>query len=115
MQNNPIQVIGLGPAADRLATQELDIVRKAEVLAGGEELLRAFRDSEAEFLPLRTPLNQWIGEIVSRREQGRRVTVLADGDPLFYGIGSRLCCELGPDAVRTILRIGVHPYPFAPG
>ncbi|MCF8030544.1 MAG: precorrin-6y C5,15-methyltransferase (decarboxylating) subunit CbiE [Desulfohalobiaceae bacterium] len=103
MQNNPIQVIGLGPAPDRLAPQELEIVRGAEVLAGGEELLEAFQDSEAEFLPLRTPLAEWIGEIVSRREQGRRIAVLADGDPLFYGIGSRLCHELGPETVR------VHP------
>ena len=103
MQNNPIHVIGLGPVPDRLAPKELEIVREAEVLSGGEELLKAFRDSEAELLPLRTPLDEWIGEIVSRREQGRRVAVIADGDPLFYGIGSRLCRELGPEALR------VHP------
>ena len=78
-------------------------MRGADVLAGGRELLQPFRDSGAELLPLRTPMSEWIGDILSRMEQGSRVAVLADGDPLFYGIGTRLCRQLGPDAVR------VHP------
>jgi precorrin-6Y C5,15-methyltransferase (decarboxylating) len=103
LRDNPLQIVGLGPAPERLNPDDLDVVRGGEVLAGGRELLQPFRDTGAELLPLRTPLSEWIGEIVSRLEQGSRVVVLADGDPLFYGIGTRLCRELGRDAVR------VHP------
>ncbi len=101
MQDNPVYILGLGPAPDRLGPRELDSIQQAEVLAGGEELLRPHSDTGAELLPLRTPLSAWIQELRRHREQGRCVTVLADGDPLFYGIGSRLCRELGPDAVRV--------------
>jgi len=103
LRDNPLQIVGLGPAPERLAPEELDVLRRADILAGGRELLQPFSDRGVELLPLRTPLSEWIGEIVSRLEQGSQVVVLADGDPLFYGIGIRLCRELGPDAVR------VHP------
>lgn len=103
MQDNPVYIVGLGPAPDRLGSRELEIIGQADVLAGGQDLLKPFSDTATEFLPLRTPLSEWIGEILSRLEQGSRVAVLADGDPLFYGIGTRLCRELDPSAVR------VHP------
>jgi precorrin-6Y C5,15-methyltransferase (decarboxylating) len=101
MQNNPIHVIGLGPDPDSLGPRELELVRGADVLAGGQELLEPFSDTGAELLPLRTPLSDWIQELVQRRDRGRAVAVLADGDPLFFGIGSRLCRELGPEAIRV--------------
>ena len=101
LRDNPLRIVGLGPALERLPPDDLDVVRGADVLAGGRELLQPFQGSGAELLPLRTPLSEWIGEIATRLEQGNRVVVLADGDPLFYGIGSRLCHELGPEAVRV--------------
>ncbi|NEA10691.1 precorrin-6y C5,15-methyltransferase (decarboxylating) subunit CbiE, partial [Streptomyces sp. SID10692] len=34
--------------------------------------------------------------------RGRRIAVLASGDPMFYGIGRALAQELGPEGLRVV-------------
>jgi precorrin-6B C5,15-methyltransferase / cobalt-precorrin-6B C5,C15-methyltransferase len=74
-------VAGLSPAAQTL-------VKTAETLVGGARHLAMVPIGAAERLPWRRPLGDTIGDIVARR--GRRVTVLASGDPLWYGVGALL-------------------------
>jgi precorrin-6B C5,15-methyltransferase / cobalt-precorrin-6B C5,C15-methyltransferase len=69
---------GLSPAARTL-------VETAETLVGGARHLAMAPASAAERLEWRRPLADTIGDIAARR--GRRVTVLATGDPLWYGVG----------------------------
>lgn len=73
---------GLTPAARAL-------VEGAEVLVGGERhLAHAAGVPAAERLTWESPLTQTLDAIGLRR--GRRVTVLATGDPMWYGIGVAL-------------------------
>jgi precorrin-6Y C5,15-methyltransferase (decarboxylating) len=73
---------GLSPAARAL-------VKTAETLVGGARhlaMLPALGPGHAaERLEWRRPLADTIADIAARR--GRRVTVLATGDPLWYGVG----------------------------
>jgi precorrin-6B C5,15-methyltransferase / cobalt-precorrin-6B C5,C15-methyltransferase len=72
---------GLAPAARAL-------VDTAEVLVGGERHHAMVADSAAERLVWERPLSRTIETIATRR--GRRVAVLATGDPLWYGVGVAL-------------------------
>ena len=64
------------------------LVETAETLVGGARHLAMVPAGEAERLPWRSPLADIAGRIAARR--GRRVAVLASGDPLWYGVGAVL-------------------------
>ena len=69
---------GLAPAARAL-------IETAETLVGGARHLAMVPPCAAERLLWRSPLADTIPDIAARC--GRRVAVLASGDPLWYGVG----------------------------
>ncbi len=86
-------VEGLSPAA-RAA------VERAELLVGGARHLDMVPTSSAERLRWASPLEASLPEIEKHR--GRRVVVLASGDPMWFGIGATLARHFAP-AEMTIL------------
>ena len=74
-------IAGLAPAAQAL-------IETAEVLVGGARHLGMVPDHGAERIRWERPLTVTIDAIAAQR--GRRVTVLASGDPMWYGIGVAL-------------------------
>jgi precorrin-6Y C5,15-methyltransferase (decarboxylating) len=74
-------IAGLAPAARAL-------IETAEVLVGGARHLGMVPDHGAERIRWERPLTVTIDAIAAQR--GRRVTVLASGDPMWYGIGVTL-------------------------
>ncbi len=56
----------------------------------------------ARLLPLSTPLEPVITRLSQMRAAGERVVMLADGDPLLFGIGGTLVRLLGQDAVELV-------------
>lgn len=94
----PVRVIGLAPGSLDIPHHAAPALAQAQLVVGGTRLLAACSGSitcDAEKLPIAGPLGPIIDTIRQSMEQGRRVVVLADGDPLFYGIGKRLGEELG--------------------
>lgn len=57
---------------------------------------------KARLLPLTTPLEPLLTRLSQLRAAGERVLVLADGDPLLFGIGATLVRRMGPDAVLLL-------------
>jgi precorrin-6B C5,15-methyltransferase / cobalt-precorrin-6B C5,C15-methyltransferase len=55
-------------------------------------------------LLIRHPLDAWVEQVAAAADTGRQVVVVASGDPLFYGIGTRLLAQLGAD------RLEFHPH-----
>jgi precorrin-6Y C5,15-methyltransferase (decarboxylating) len=99
-----VAVIGISAAGgDSLAPGLRQQVETAEVLAGGERHLAYFPHFSGQRLPIRQPLHAWIDEVAAAATAGRRVVVLATGDPLFYGIGPRLVARLG------LAHVDIHP------
>ncbi|GGW73237.1 precorrin-6Y C(5,15)-methyltransferase [decarboxylating] [Streptomyces xantholiticus] len=96
-------VIGIGadgrPGLSQAAQEAL---RDAEVVIGGArqlELLPA--ECPAERVTWPSPLRPAVAGLLAAYE-GRRLAVLASGDPMFYGIGRALAEELGPDALHVL-------------
>jgi precorrin-6B C5,15-methyltransferase / cobalt-precorrin-6B C5,C15-methyltransferase len=98
-------VIGISAGgASSLPTALLQRVEKADVLAGGARHLGYFPDYAGKRLTIGHPLEAWVEQVAAAAEAGRQVVVVASGDPLFYGIGTRLLERLGPE------RLEVHPH-----
>lgn len=73
------------------------------MICGGKPILDKLRhDSElsGRLLQLTPPLEPLYESIFSLQSQGLKVVVLADGDPLFYGIGASLSKRVKPEGLK---------------
>jgi precorrin-6Y C5,15-methyltransferase (decarboxylating) len=93
-----LSVIGIGLGPEDLTAKHLSIIAQAEVLVGGRRLLAHFADSRAEKMVIGRDLDGVIA-FIARRLGRRAIVVLASGDPLFHGIGTRLAEAFGPERV----------------
>ena len=99
------QIIVAGIPVDRpepeihvlAAIQDRDCIYAGQRLLGGLAVVSPRLAARAQ--PLRMPLSAFYSELAALRQQHRKIAVLADGDPLFFGIGASLVRELGRDAV----------------
>lgn len=94
-----VHVIGLGVDHRDISPTISKHIENAEVLVGGDRLLDIFRDHPALKVPIISPLENVIERINQEMQADREIVVLADGDPLFYGIGKRLIDALGREMV----------------
>ncbi|MFH8927598.1 precorrin-6y C5,15-methyltransferase (decarboxylating) subunit CbiE [Streptomyces pristinaespiralis] len=98
-----VTVVGIGADGwPGLPGTAQDALRDAEVVIGGArqlELLPA--DCTAERVTWPSPLRPAVAGLLAAH-RGRRLTVLASGDPMFYGIGRALAEEIGPDALHVV-------------
>ena len=99
-----LAIVGIG--ADGIATlpgPAQTLIDNAEILIGGDRhLAMVGADHPAERHGWATPISGNVEQI--RQFEGRRVVVLATGDPMSYGIGVTLARAFGRDAI-TILPI----------
>ena len=96
-----LTVIGLGEEGpDALAPAARALIEQAEVLIGGARHLAMIPDGHAERLTWRSPLVETMDDI--RAARGRRVVVLATGDPFCFGIGAMLRRTFPDDEMLTI-------------
>ncbi len=98
----PVTVIGMGMSPEDLTAGQLAIIRRAQVLVGGKRHLEHFRDLPAAQEIIGKDIDAVIAFIKEQMKR-RAVVVLASGDPLFYGIGTRLIKSLGRK------HVSVHP------
>lgn len=98
----PLCVIGLGLHQPHLPEVLRQRIYEADVLAGGRALLDSFSDAPAERILLNAQLETAILALEQRHRAGKTVVVLADGDPLFFGIGATLARRMGNEAVQIL-------------
>jgi precorrin-6Y C5,15-methyltransferase (decarboxylating) len=84
---------GLSPAARA-------VVEAAEVLVGGRRHLAFVPEGTAERIAWPSPLTDAIPGLLASR--GRRVVVLASGDPFLWGIGATLARHVPPDEIACL-------------
>ena len=89
-----IHVLGLGLCPAHRSPDALNLIRSADLVAGGRRLLDELEIEEGRRLPLGS-LDEFAARIQSRAKDGI-VCVLADGDPLLYGIGASLLRFFAP-------------------
>ncbi|ORT57900.1 cobalamin biosynthesis bifunctional protein CbiET [Streptomyces sp. CB03238] len=99
----PVTVVGIGadgwaglPGASRAA------LRAADVVIGGERQLALVpEECAAERVAWPSPLRPAVPALLDAHT-GRRIAVLASGDPMFYGIGRALAETAGPERLRVL-------------
>ncbi len=106
--NRWLSIIGIGDdGLAGLAPASRALVETAEVLVGGARHLAMAPPGGAERLLWRSPFADSIAAIAAQR--GRRVVVLASGDPMWYGAGAMLCRHFR----REEMAILPHPGAFS--
>lgn len=104
-----LTVVGMGPAGLHLMTPAARAaVDEADVLVGGKRHLQQFPDFPGEQWVLGANIPELLAFIEARLD--RQVVVLASGDPLFYGIGTRMVAHFGIGQVRIIPGISAVQY-----
>lgn len=98
----PVSVVGIGADGwDGLSDASRQALRRAEVLIGGPRQLALLPDECAgERVPWPSPLRPAVPGLLAAHA-GRRVCVLASGDPMFYGIGRTLTEVLAETAAEA--------------
>ncbi|MEU8525529.1 MULTISPECIES: precorrin-6y C5,15-methyltransferase (decarboxylating) subunit CbiE [Streptomyces] len=103
----PVSVVGIGADGwDGLPEASRRVLREAEVLIGGLRQLQLVPadDCPGERVTWLSPLRPTVAGLIAEHD-GRRIAVLASGDPTFYGIGRTLAETVGAD------RLHVLPHP----
>lgn len=98
-----VTVIGIGADGwDGLAAAGREALRTAEVVIGGPRQLDLLpAGCPAERVPWPSPLRPAVPGLFAAHA-GRRVSVLASGDPMFFGIGRTLAEVLGAERLRVL-------------
>lgn len=104
-----LTVAGMGPGNLALMTPQAQAaVAQAEVLVGSKRHLAQFPDFAGEARVLDADIAGLLAWL--ERQRGRQVVVLASGDPLFYGIGTRLVAHFGIEQLHIIPGISAVQY-----
>ncbi len=97
-----IDIVGIGEdGLDGLSAAARALLDSAEILVGGERHLAMIASGHpAERIAWRRPFRDSFEAL--RGHEGRRVVVLATGDPMYYGVGAKLAREM-PEAIATVI------------
>jgi precorrin-6B C5,15-methyltransferase / cobalt-precorrin-6B C5,C15-methyltransferase len=96
-----LSVIGIGDdGLASLSAPARALLEAGEILVGGERHLAMVAGHPGERLPWRWPLEASLEELEARR--GRRVVVLASGDPMCFGVGELLARRFGMSEMRVL-------------
>jgi len=98
MGNPWLHIIGIGEdGMDGLTPATRAVIEAAEVIVGGARHHVLAANQKAETLSWPSPFNSLIGELESRR--GKRVVVLATGDPLWFSVGAKIGRHFAPSEI----------------
>ena len=96
-----ITIVGLGMDMRNLPKKHQAVIDSAKVLVGGLRQLGSFKDHPGHTIAIQAPLEDVIKAMRVAGEKDE-VVVLADGDPLLFGIGNRLAKEFADEDIRVL-------------
>lgn len=109
-----VAVVGIGEdGLDGLRSEARRAVEEAEVLVGGERHQRLLPEHPAERVVFKRDAARLAEDVERLLDAGRRVVVLASGDPAYFGIGPLLAERLGAQRVRIFPNVGAVQLAFA--
>lgn len=96
-----LSIVGIGEGGfGELTPVARGLITSADVIAGGRRNLAAVPDDGRTRIELRRPMGAKLDEIEGLR--GRRVCVLATGDPMQYGIGATLARRVRAEEMTIV-------------
>lgn len=107
-----IRVIGIGDdGLDGLPPSVRTMLEEAELLIGAERTLERIPPTGAERMAAGANLQEVIDKLAAA--EGRRVAVLASGDPMFYGLARFLSDKLGKERFQVVPHVSTMQLAFA--
>ncbi len=101
-----LTIVGIGEDGwEGLSTKAKRAIESADVLYGGARHLAHVPIGDATKIAWPSPMASAVHEILTKHRRQRRVSVLASGDPMLYGVGVTLTRELSPAEFRVIPQI----------
>jgi precorrin-6Y C5,15-methyltransferase (decarboxylating) len=97
-----LHLIGLTPDQKWIPPAVTDLIEEADVLGASDRLLSFFPNVKAAKLSLSLPLEGWLKELKALQRKGKKVVVLASGDPNYYGLAQKLLTVIEPELVTII-------------
>lgn len=96
-----LSIVGIGEdGVAGLSAGARDLIASAEIVFGGaRHLALAAPLIRGQAKPWPSPFSLAAGELLGMR--GRRVCVLASGDPFFYGVGATLAAHIPPEEMHV--------------
>ena len=101
--DNPLAIVGMGAAGmDSLAVAAAKALFGADIIYTSKRLARMLPPPlQAKVRTWPVPFNAMVDEIRAEREAGRRVAVLATGNPFYYGVGAVLARHFRPEEIEA--------------
>jgi precorrin-6Y C5,15-methyltransferase (decarboxylating) len=107
-----IKIIGCGVGSVSISEHIRAIVADANLLVGGERLLKLFPEHKGEKLLIKNEISKIISDIKAASKK-KTVVILASGDPLFHGIGGTIGTYFDKDEYEVVPNITAAQYLFA--
>ncbi len=105
MMNAWLHIIGIGEdGLEGLTPATRAVVEAAEVIVGGERHHELAKGAGAERFSWPSPFDALIDTLMEQR--GKRVVVLASGDPLWYSVGARIGRTIDPAEIVYHPQVG---------
>ncbi len=107
-----VYIVGIGEdGLEGLTEAARTLVCAAELLVGEEHVLGLVPEGTGQRLAVGTSLDRAVQEIA--KSAGKRIVVLAEGDPLFYGVARYLCDKLGKERFEVLPHVSTMQLAFA--
>ncbi|MCH8043327.1 MAG: precorrin-6y C5,15-methyltransferase (decarboxylating) subunit CbiE [Planctomycetes bacterium] len=107
-----IHIIGIGDdGLAGLTEAARRLIDEAELLVSDVERLALVPEGTAERMVVAGNLEETAGKLAEVR--GKRIVILASGDPLFYGVARYLCDRLGKDRLNVLPHVSAMQMAFA--
>lgn len=114
MDWNKFYLVGIGDdGAEGLPNKHLELIRRAQFLAGGDRHLSFFSDHPAEKWVVKSNLKELAERLAEGLRRSERMVVLASGDPMFFGLGGYLLKKFPPDQIEILPAVSAMQQSFA--
>lgn len=111
-QTHKVHIVGIGEdGLAGLTTAARMLVEEADILLGEPHALALVPGEAQVRVALGTSLDEAIQHI--QGAPGKRIAVLAMGDPLFYGVARYLCDKVGKDRFEVVPHVSAMQTAFA--
>ena len=107
-----ISVVGVGLSAEDLSVRAQKIITAADVLAGGRRLLDYFPGHTAQKIVLDRNVEATLRKLKTG-SRGKKIVVLASGDPNFFGVSPLVIAVFGKERVCVVPNITAFQGAFA--
>ncbi|NDU87351.1 MAG: precorrin-6y C5,15-methyltransferase (decarboxylating) subunit CbiE [Ferrovum sp.] len=113
--DEPCRIIGvLDNGAEGLTPAALDHIKSADLVIGAQRTLALFEFPEnVQQIDMAGQLNKVAEWVMQAGQAGRRVVVLATGDPFCHGIAPFLIAKLGSDHCEVLPNVSTLQWAFA--